>query len=530
MSHEKYESIPAADPHKVRYYHGRLTREEAEKRLTEGGLIDGLYLLRDHLFHDAYYVLSMYYEGVIRHYVIVRNFQDGTVSLIGSERKFTGPIELVSYYSRNSSSLHCQLKKPCLLPIAVSPTSFAGLSPEELKQEMISIGLMHKLSKDEIRKTLSSPKRPEFERLTRKFLHQKRSWFHGAISKKIAEKRLKLSGYREGSFLMWLKSKTRTYYLSLCYKESVIHYKITMQTVLGQVSIAARESKYFDSLLALVDYHEKQKEILANLLSDPCDVKEYKEHSIHETQILITGPMPAVFKKILEIDDLDSIKFANRGSRPRFVAIEDGLESVSKAATSNGQVPLSNNNKRIEDNGSSKTHQDKEDGNQEQSNNVPGNQDNQDSEDDQLHPPPVSSRVIRNEPVNGNQQSYTDMVHMASRFRSTSIPPLDPIRENAEEETTSVVSRVSSISSSVEAIGPVIANPQGNYRLCLIRVPENQGLETLPTVSRTPTSDYQSSETSSFDNILLDSANNTVERQSHRQARERRDTKVHFEE
>ncbi len=555
-----YASIPAADPHKVRYYHGRITREEAEKRLTQSGSVDGLYLLRDHLFHDAYYVLSVHYKGDITHYVILRNFQDGTVSLAGSERKFTGPIELVSYYSRNPSRLKCQqLKTPRLVPVGVSTATFEGLSPEELKQEMVSIALMHKLSKDEIRKTWSSPKRPEFERLTRKFLHQKRDWFHGAISKKKAEKRLMVSGCRDGTYMVWLKSRTAVYFLSLCYKGSIIHYPIKMETVLGQVSIDVSEAKSFDSLMLLIDYYQKQREILASLLIEPCDVKEHTQKRLHDVRILISGPLPEIFKKILEIDDLDSINFSNRGERPRYIPIEDGMESVSKAVTGNGLATgartggsnksgrvspsLEDNNSRVFTNGHSTDNHKQSD----VDNKIPTSDKNKHHRKkvrdaraalyaDVHRTPPTSPRAARNDavPANGNQQQYTDMLHMANRLRaSTVIPPLDPIREGTEDDATSVTSRVSStISSAVEAIGPVISNPQGNYRLCLIRVPEDGptgGLDILPNVSSlTPTSDYQSSDAS--DNTVTpdgDSADNTIERQSRRHARE---TRVHFAE
>ena len=314
MSH--YESIaPAVEPHSVKYYHGRITRNEAERRLrlAHEGSADGLYLIRDHLHQDGFFVLSLFHHGAgITHYVIERNFSDGSVSVSGSARNFAGPVELVNYYCFHSSELACRLQNPCPLQRGATVSYFSGLSPETMIEELISIGKKYKLGENDIKRAMSSYRRPEFEKLMRKFVYQNRDWFHGVISKKEVDRRLKQLK-QDGTYLVWIKPNTTTHYLSLCYRGSIFHYKIRMDTILSQVSIKGRGKEYFDSLIALVDYHEKVSGNLAHVLVEPCVVDSFGERSMEDSPLPSADQLNQAFKTILAMNgDYDESLYRGR--------------------------------------------------------------------------------------------------------------------------------------------------------------------------------------------------------------------------
>ena len=314
MSH--YESLaPAVEPHAVKYYHGRITRDEAERRLrlAHEGSTDGLYLIRDHLHQDGFFVLSLFHHGVgISHYVIERNFGDGSVSVSGSARKFAGPVELVNYYCFHSTDLPCRLQHPCPLQRGATVSYFSGLSPDTMIEELISVGRKYMLTENDIKRAMFSYRGPEFEKLMRKFVYQNREWFHGVISKKEVERRLKQLK-QDGTFLVWIKPNTTTHYLSLCCRGSIFHYKIRMDTILGQVSIKGRGKEYFDSLVALVDYHEKISGNLAHVLVKPCVVDVFGQRSMKDSPLPSADQLNQAFKTILAMDgDYDESLYRGR--------------------------------------------------------------------------------------------------------------------------------------------------------------------------------------------------------------------------
>ena len=60
----------ARDPFKESWYHGRVSRLEAERILEKGGLSEGLYLLRDSLSTTGDFVLSVCHRREVFHYQV----------------------------------------------------------------------------------------------------------------------------------------------------------------------------------------------------------------------------------------------------------------------------------------------------------------------------------------------------------------------------------------------------------------------------------------------------------------------------
>ena len=126
------------DPRSVRFYHGRITREVAEKTLRRHGCMQGMYLLRESLGKEGSYALSLCFDGKIYHYAIERQHGDGMVAIKDGKR-FVGPVELVKHYETQEDGLLCRLREPCVLPQGVMPRSYSGMTQQQLDDDMIKL-------------------------------------------------------------------------------------------------------------------------------------------------------------------------------------------------------------------------------------------------------------------------------------------------------------------------------------------------------------------------------------------------------
>ena len=81
------------DPADESWYHGRISRVEAEEFLHSKGVIDGLFLVRDSLATTGEYALTLAHNGRCYHYRIARQ-GDGSLAIEDGKR-FPGPVELV---------------------------------------------------------------------------------------------------------------------------------------------------------------------------------------------------------------------------------------------------------------------------------------------------------------------------------------------------------------------------------------------------------------------------------------------------
>lgn len=114
------------------FFFGNITREEAEDYLVQGGMSDGLYLLRQSRNYLGGFALSVAHARKAHHYTIEREL-NGTYAIAGG-RTHASPAELCQYHSQESDGLICLLKKPLNRPPGVQPKTGPF---EDLKENLI---------------------------------------------------------------------------------------------------------------------------------------------------------------------------------------------------------------------------------------------------------------------------------------------------------------------------------------------------------------------------------------------------------
>ncbi|XP_036401298.1 growth factor receptor-bound protein 14 isoform X1 [Megalops cyprinoides] len=97
------------------WFHSKLSREEAHRLITEQGLIDGVFLLRDSQSNPKTFVLSLCHAQRIKHFQILPVEDEGELffSLDDGHTRFTDLIQLVEFYQLNRGVLPCRLKHHC---------------------------------------------------------------------------------------------------------------------------------------------------------------------------------------------------------------------------------------------------------------------------------------------------------------------------------------------------------------------------------------------------------------------------------
>ncbi|XP_078461151.1 growth factor receptor-bound protein 14-like isoform X2 [Lampetra fluviatilis] len=97
------------------WFHGRIPREEAHRIISQQGLVDGLFLLRDSQSNPRTFVLSLCHHQKIKHFQILLFEEDSKMffSLDDGNTKFSDLIQLVEFYQLNRGILPCKLKHHC---------------------------------------------------------------------------------------------------------------------------------------------------------------------------------------------------------------------------------------------------------------------------------------------------------------------------------------------------------------------------------------------------------------------------------
>uniref|UniRef100_A0A673FNF4 Growth factor receptor-bound protein 14-like n=1 Tax=Sinocyclocheilus rhinocerous TaxID=307959 RepID=A0A673FNF4_9TELE len=105
------EPIHVAQP----WFHSKLSRDEAQKLITQQGLIDGVFLVRDSQSNPRTFVLSLCHTQKIKHFQIVPVEENGELfySLDDGHTRFTDLLQLVEFYQLNRGILPCKLKHHC---------------------------------------------------------------------------------------------------------------------------------------------------------------------------------------------------------------------------------------------------------------------------------------------------------------------------------------------------------------------------------------------------------------------------------
>ena len=116
------------------WYHGRISRSDAELILTQYGGLDGSFLVRDSLATSGEYVLSLCHQTKRYHYLISRK-PDGTVA-IQDGTKFDSPVDLVRYHGQKIDGLLTTLVHPCRRPPGQPPQGYRFITHDEMQQAM----------------------------------------------------------------------------------------------------------------------------------------------------------------------------------------------------------------------------------------------------------------------------------------------------------------------------------------------------------------------------------------------------------
>lgn len=97
------------------WFHSKLSRDEAHRLITQQGLIDGVFLLRDSQSNPKTFVLSLCHTQRIKHFQILPVDDEGDLfySLDDGHTRFTDLIQLVEFYQLNRGVLPCKLKHHC---------------------------------------------------------------------------------------------------------------------------------------------------------------------------------------------------------------------------------------------------------------------------------------------------------------------------------------------------------------------------------------------------------------------------------
>ena len=116
------------------WYHGRISRSDAEQILNISGGMDGCFLVRDSLTVSGEYVLSLCHQNRRYHYMISRH-PDGTVA-IQDGVKFDSPVDLVHYHSQKVDGLLTTLVHPCCRKAGQQPQGYRFITHDEMQQAM----------------------------------------------------------------------------------------------------------------------------------------------------------------------------------------------------------------------------------------------------------------------------------------------------------------------------------------------------------------------------------------------------------
>ncbi|KAG8520235.1 Tyrosine-protein kinase SYK [Galemys pyrenaicus] len=179
------------------YFFGNITREEAEDYLVQGGMSDGLYLLRQSRNYLGGFALSVAHGRKAHHYTIEREL-NGTYAISGG-RTHGSPAELCQYHSQESDGLVCLLKKPFNRPSGVQPKTGPF---EDLKENLIReyVKQTWNLQGQALEQAIISQK-PQLEKLIATTAHEKMPWFHGKISRDESEQIVLIGSKINGKFL-----------------------------------------------------------------------------------------------------------------------------------------------------------------------------------------------------------------------------------------------------------------------------------------------------------------------------------------
>ncbi|XP_078656315.1 tyrosine-protein kinase SYK-like isoform X1 [Branchiostoma floridae x Branchiostoma belcheri] len=264
---------PAINPENVQYFHGLISREEAEKILTDAGCSEGMYLLRESTTTSNTYALSLCHRHKVYHYAVTRN-QFGMYS-IEDGKKFPGPVELVRYHEIEQNGLLSCCKIPCIRPQGQPPKmgcrSMVQQNLEGIARDVLGI------ESTQLEDELTGIQKSHIEEKVLKIYHLQPDcyWFHRCISRDEAERRLLKAGPFDGKFLVRERDDPGTFAIGLCYGKAMYHYRIDRNS---DNTLSIKDGKRFGSLVEMVYHYSKKADGLFCPLDEICPRPGIPEH------------------------------------------------------------------------------------------------------------------------------------------------------------------------------------------------------------------------------------------------------------
>jgi c-src tyrosine kinase len=111
--------------HSMPWFHGNISREEAERLLRKDGRKNGTYLVRESQNYKGDYTLCVHYDTKIEHYRVIKK---NNLVTVDDEEFFENLFKLVEHYQDDADGLCCRLKhsvkKEGLIEFDVSAEDF----------------------------------------------------------------------------------------------------------------------------------------------------------------------------------------------------------------------------------------------------------------------------------------------------------------------------------------------------------------------------------------------------------------------
>ncbi|KAM9716320.1 growth factor receptor-bound protein 7 [Menidia menidia] len=98
------------------WFHGGVSRREAERLIEKQGLVDGMFLIRDSQQHEQCFVLSMCFQLRTKHYLVIPCEKAGRkyFTIDDGATLFIDLLQLVEFHQINTGILPVCLQHPCV--------------------------------------------------------------------------------------------------------------------------------------------------------------------------------------------------------------------------------------------------------------------------------------------------------------------------------------------------------------------------------------------------------------------------------
>uniref|UniRef100_A0A3B3D668 Spleen tyrosine kinase n=1 Tax=Oryzias melastigma TaxID=30732 RepID=A0A3B3D668_ORYME len=267
------------------FFYGNITREEAEDYLRQGGMSNGLYLLRQSRNYLGGFALSVANAKHCYHYTIEK--KPNEMYAIAGGKSYRSPVDVIDHHSQESDGLVCLLKKPCNRPKNMQPK----VGPfEDLKEKLIReyVKQTWNLQGAALEQAIIS-QRPQLEKLIATTAHESMPWFHGAISREQSEARLQSGSRSNGKFLIRQRNENGSYALGLLHEGEVIHYRIDRDR---KNKLSIPDGKQFDTLWQLVEHYSYKPDGLLRVLTEPSPRQDGQAGLIGRPSLPANHPLP----------------------------------------------------------------------------------------------------------------------------------------------------------------------------------------------------------------------------------------------